>query len=92
MPNPRRKGTHAPTPVTSARRAVSLSSRRTPHFVFDRTQTNQWLHVNAIAGIDTLTLGSRPVGALRSPFMQRQLSHRSKNFALRSETVGVSDG
>jgi hypothetical protein len=43
-------------------------------------------------GIDTLTSGLEEALALRPPFMRPQLSHRSKNFALRSETVDVSDG
>src|SRR6202040_4203586 len=50
----RHEGTHAPTPVASARRApemqVSLSSRRTAPLVFDRTQNDQTLHVDATAG------------------------------------------
>jgi hypothetical protein len=41
---PEHGGSHAPAPVTSARRApkirVWLSSRRTPPLVFDRTHSN----------------------------------------------------
>src|ERR1700732_3368924 len=51
MSNPRHEGTDAPTPVTSACRApemrISLSSRRTSPLVFDRTQNNRALHVDA---------------------------------------------
>jgi len=35
----------------------------------------------------TLTLEQRAAGALMSQFMQRQLSHRSENYALRSDIV-----
>jgi hypothetical protein len=40
-------------------------------------------------GIDTLTHAPRVGGALRSQFMQPQMSHRSKNFALRSTRRSV---
>jgi hypothetical protein len=40
-----------------------------------------------LIGIDTLTLEQRAAGALMSQFMQRQLSHRSENYVLRSDIV-----
>jgi hypothetical protein len=53
--------------VTSARRApemrVSLSSRRTSPLVFDRTQNNQALHVDATAGGGRSSETSRRISA-----------------------------
>ena len=41
-------------------------------------------------GIDTLTSGRQGFCPLRRRFMRPQRSHRSKNFAMRSETVDAS--
>jgi hypothetical protein len=63
MPSPRHEGSHAPTPVTSARRApemrVSLSSRRTLYL--DHGFIVGWKRCRAGAG------GHRPQRAAMSP-------------------------
>src|ERR1700730_844720 len=66
MPIPRHGGSHAPTPVTSARRAPEMrvwsSSRRTSPLVLDRTQ-NKALHVDATAGGGRSSETSRRISA-----------------------------
>jgi 3-deoxy-D-manno-octulosonic acid (KDO) 8-phosphate synthase len=54
MPIPQHGGSRACEPVTSARRVpemlISLSSRRTSPFVFDRTHNNRTPHAGAGSG------------------------------------------